>query len=205
VSNSETNYSTFPSFRYASKLGVLVAVLVGLTASKTLTEKRNEFFREAGSGYNIDAYYCAVNIVSTVEHSIQVIISSMLALWLRNSLAAWYSYYINFLLLAWLCVSWALFFPLVVQPKSVVLVTGFYMVFFSLLFSGSIDPIKYKDIYDNVGVAIFSGLLSPTRYFVEAMAVAESKCLPVSIFSLSCPDCDCFLSRSKLIQTHRWF
>lgn len=167
-------------FRYASKLGVLVAVLVGLTASKTITEKRNEFFREAGSGYNINAYFCAVNVVSTVEHSLQVIFSSMFALWLRNSLASWYSYYINFLLLAWLCVSWALLFPLLVQPKSVVLVTGFYMIFFSLLFSGGIDPIKYSDIYSSTGVALFSGLLSPTRYFIEAMAVSESRCLPVS-------------------------
>ena len=107
-------------------------------------------------------------------------ISSMLALWLRNSLASWYSYYINFLLLAWLCVSWALLFPLLVNPKSVILVTGFYFIFFSLLFSGGIDPVEYRDIYESSSVALFSGLLSPTRYFIEAMAVAESRCLPVS-------------------------
>lgn len=169
----------FEQCRYATKLGVLIAVLVALTATKTITEKRNEFFREAGSGYDINAYFCAVNVVSTIEHSFQVVFSSMLALWLRNSLASWYSYYTNFLLLAWLCVSWALLFPLIVQPKSVVLVTSFYVVFFSLLFSGGIDPVTYSDIYSNNGVAVFSGLLSPTRYFIEAMAVAESKCLPV--------------------------
>lgn len=162
-------------------MGVVIAVLVGLTATKTITEKRNEFFREAASGYNINAYYVAVNVVSTAEHSLQVIFSSMLALWLRNSVAAWYSYYINFLLLAWLCVSWALLFPLMFQPKSVVLVVGFYMVFFSLMFSGVNAPVKFGNIYGNTAVAIFSGLLSPARYFIEAMAVAESKCLPVGV------------------------
>lgn len=162
-------------------MGVIISVLVGLTATKTLTEKRSEFFREAGSGYNINAYFCAVNIVSTIEHSVQVMFSSMFALWLRNSLAAWYSYYVNFLLLAWLCVSWALLFPLLVPLKNVVLVTGFYMTFFALLFSGGIDPVEYSDIYDSTGVALFSGLLSPTRYFIEAMAVTESRCLPVSV------------------------
>ena len=123
---------------YATKLGVIVSVLVGLTATKILTEKRSEFFREAGSGYDINAYFCAINIISSLEHSIQVLIASMFALWLRNSLASWYSYYVNFLLLAWLCVSWALFFPLVVPLKNVVLVTGFYMTFFALLFSGTV-------------------------------------------------------------------
>ena len=110
----------------------------------------------------------------------QVVFSSGLALWLRNSFAPWYSYFFNFLLLGWLCVSWALLFPFIVQPKSVVLVTSFFIVFSSLLFSGGIKPVEYSDIYSSTGVAIFSGLLSPTRYFIEAMAVAESKCLPVS-------------------------
>lgn len=122
---------------------MVIAVLVGLTATKDLTEKRNEFFRESGSSYDVNAYFAAVNIVSTVEHTVQVMFSSMFALWLRNSLASWYSFYIHFLLLAWLCVSWALVFPLLIPPKNVVLVTGFYMAFFALLFSGGIDPIKY--------------------------------------------------------------
>jgi len=122
-------------------------VLVGLTATKILTEKRAEFFREAGSGYNIDAYFVAVNIFSTVEHSIEAMIASMFALWLRNSIAAWYSYYIHFLLLAWLCVSWALLFPLLVPPRNVVLVTGFYMTFLSLLFSGGIAPVTYQGMF----------------------------------------------------------
>ena len=129
--------------RYVLKLGVVVAVLVGLTATKVLTEKRSEFFREAGSGYSIDAYFVAVNIYSTFEHSIQVLVSSMFALWLRNSIASWYNYYINFVLLAWLCVSWALLFPLLVPLKNVVLVMGFYMTFFALLFSGAISPLTY--------------------------------------------------------------
>jgi hypothetical protein len=171
--------ASFVLRRYTNKCGVVVAVLVGLTATKILTEKRSEFFREAGSGYNIDAYFVAVNIIASVEHGFQCLLSSMFALWLRNTIATWYQYVISFLMLSWLCVSWALLFPLLVHPKNVVLVTGFYMTFFGLLFSGGVPPVKLTDIYAHVPLALFSGLLSPNRYFVEAMAVAESRCLPV--------------------------
>jgi hypothetical protein len=177
-------FDTFVLRRYTNKCGVVVAVLVGLTATKILTEKRSEFFREAGSGYNIDAYFVAVNIIATVEHGTQVLLASLFALWLRNTIATWYQYCISFLMLSWLCVSWALFFPLLVPPKNVVLVTGFYMTFFGLLFSGGVPPVKLSDIYASVPLSLFSGLLSPNRYFVEATVVAESRCLPVrSTFS----------------------
>ena len=36
------------------------------------------------------------------------------------------------------------------------------------------------EIYNNDVLAAFCGLLSPTRYFIESLAVAESRCLPVS-------------------------
>ncbi|CAB9510243.1 Putative white-brown complex homolog protein 30 [Seminavis robusta] len=163
---------------YANQCGVVVAVLVGLTATKIITEKRNEFFREAGSGYNINAHFCAINLIATLEHGVQVMLSSMFALWLRNSIASWYMYYVNFLVLSWLCVSWALVFPLLVGPSNVVLVTGFYMCFFALLFSGGVPPVRYPQLYNSPFTQLFCGLLSPTRFFVEAMAVTEGRCLP---------------------------
>ena len=78
------------SHRYANQCGVVVAVLIGLTATKIITEKRNEFFREAGSGYNINAHFCAINVIATLEHGLQVMLASMFALWLRNSVSSWY-------------------------------------------------------------------------------------------------------------------
>ena len=81
-------------------------------------------------------------------------------------------------MLGWLCTSWALLLPLLVPPKNVVLVVGFFMAFFGLLFSGGLAPVEYEDIYDNPAVGVFSGFVSPTRYFVEGLTVAESRCLP---------------------------
>merc|ERR1712176_729059 len=52
--------------QHALKLGVIIPVLLGLSASKVLTEKRVERFRESASGYNLNAYYLAVNITATV-------------------------------------------------------------------------------------------------------------------------------------------
>jgi hypothetical protein len=81
----------------------------------------------------------------------------------------------------WLVVSWSLFIPLVVPPNNVVLGVGFFMAFFGLLFSGALAPVQYRDnIYGDGGeaVAIFSGLTSVTRFFIEGMAVEELRCLP---------------------------
>ena len=36
-----------------------------------------------------------------------------------------------------------------------------------------------KVIYENYAAEVASGLLSSTRFFVEAMTVAEARCLPV--------------------------
>ena len=132
---------------YPVKTGIILAVLIGLTAIKILTHKRLEFFREAGSGFDTNAYFFAVNIIATIEHSIQVIIAAFFAYWIRKPISSWYNYYIQFFLLSWICVSWSLFFPMVLPPDSVVLVTGFFFAFCGLLFSGAFPPILYKSMY----------------------------------------------------------
>ena len=118
-------------------MGTMVAILVAISATKIITEKRKEFFREAGSGYNINAYFFAVNIVATMEHSVQIIICAAFDLWLRSSFALWYSYIVSFLLLGWIAVSWALLFPLLVRRDNMVLVTSFCMLLTCFLFSGA--------------------------------------------------------------------
>jgi hypothetical protein len=58
---------------------------------------------------------------------------------------------------------------------------GIFMAFFGLLFSGAFAPVKYREnIYGDGGeaVAIFSGLMTVTRFFIEGMAVQELRCLP---------------------------
>ena len=131
------------ALRYGIKMGVILAVMIGITALKIITTKRKEFFREAGSGYNVNAYTCAINVVATLETSIQIIIAAMFALWLRNSMSTWTSFFVNFLALGWITTSWALLFPLVVPAENVFTVAGFYFVLFSLLFSGGIAPVMY--------------------------------------------------------------
>ena len=129
---------------YGVKIAIITGVLVGLTAAKFLTEKRLMFFREAGSGYDVNAYFLSVNLTGMVVHSMQMVICSLFAFWLRDSVAKWHSYYVHFIMLAWLCVSWAMLIPLLVPPNNVVLATGFFMSFFGLLFSGGLAPVMYK-------------------------------------------------------------
>ena len=130
--------------RFPLKVGIILAVLVGLKATQIVTDKRIEFFREAGSGYDINAYYIAINIVASLEHSIQVFIGAYFAFWIRNPIVVWYSFFIHFLLLTWLCVSWALFLPMIVPQENVTLVVGFFFAFCGLLFSGALPPVTYQ-------------------------------------------------------------
>jgi hypothetical protein len=67
------------NFRFPLKVGIITAVLMGLQSTKVLTNKRIEFFREASSGYNINAYFVAINITATLEHSTQAVIICGLA------------------------------------------------------------------------------------------------------------------------------
>jgi len=163
---------------YALKVGVITAVLLGLNASKSITGKRLEFFRESGSGWDINAYFLALNITSTFEHTLQMILAAGVAFWLRDSAASGASTLVNYLMLMWLVVSWSFLIPLLVPANNSVLAVGFFMAFFGLLFSGGLEPVTYETIYDNDVAAVFCGIISVTRYFIEGMAVQEQRALP---------------------------
>lgn len=166
------------AFRYGLKVGVILAVIVGLTATRMVTSKRVEFFREAGSGYDVNAYFLAVNVMTTVEHSIQLLLVGLAAYWLRDSIVGRASYYVSFLMLAWLTVSWSLLLAVVVPPENIFSIVGFFMALTGMLFSGASPPILYSDIYAKPYLGLFCGFFSPTRYFTEGLAVSEYRCLP---------------------------
>lgn len=161
------------------KVGIMLCVLVGLSASSTLTSKRQEFFREAGSGYDLNAYFFAVNILSTTEHSIQVLLAATFATWIRHPIASYASYYIHFLLLTWITVGWSMLFPMFCSPDMVILIAGFFFTFCGLIFSGGFPPFGYKEIYEEAGMKEFlAGWISPTRFFFEGLTVGELRCMP---------------------------
>ncbi|VEU38252.1 unnamed protein product [Pseudo-nitzschia multistriata] len=165
--------------QYPMKVGIVLCIIVGLTATTNLTSKRMEFFRESGSGYDINAYFFAINIISTIEFSIQVLIAALFATWIRNPIASYISYYIHFLLLTWVTVSWSMFFPMVCSPDTVPLVAGFFFTFCGLVFSGAFSPFGYEAIYEEGGFKeVLVGWVSPTRFFFEALTVGEYRCLP---------------------------
>ncbi|KAL3921731.1 MAG: hypothetical protein SGILL_002591 [Bacillariaceae sp.] len=173
------SYSMTHQIQYPLKVGIILSVLLGLTATKIVTSKRLEFFREAGSGYNLNAYFWAISILSTVEHSVQVVIAAFFASWIRNPIGSNASYYVHFLLLAWVTVAWALLIPMVFPADNVTLVAGFFFAFCGLMFSGAFAPIQYHQIYEEGGFKeVFAGWISPTRFFYEALAVGEYRCLP---------------------------
>ena len=62
--------------RYGVSVAVIGSVLIALTAVKAITDKRLEFFREAGSGYNCNAYFLAVNVFTTIDQGCQILVCS---------------------------------------------------------------------------------------------------------------------------------
>jgi len=161
------------------QIAVIGSVLVGLAATKAISGKKLEFLRESSSGYNIDAYYLAITLVMTIEHSIQLIFAGLICGVIRSTPSSWCALIINFIMLGWVCVSWAILFSVIVPPKNLTIVTGFFMAFFGLLFGGAISPVEYEDIYSKLYLEILSGFLAPTRYFIETFVVSDFKCLPV--------------------------
>ena len=134
----------FPLYSFAMKIGVISGVLLGLTAAKGYTDKRLEFFREAGSGYNVDAYYLALHITTLMEQLVTMLCTALAAFWTRNSATNGIAFILNFFFLDWVVVAWGLFFPLFVQPNNVIVVTGIFIAFFGMQFSGMVDPILFR-------------------------------------------------------------
>ena len=165
---------------YALKVGVITAVLVGLAASRVITGYRLQFYREAASGYDPFAYFVSINFTSSIEHGFQILLCSVVGYWLRGSAAPLYAYFVNFLLLGWLAVSWSFLLSVITPTSSTTVVIGFFMAFFGLLFSGGLAPATYVEIYNSgrQALAAFCGLVSPTRYFIEMAAVNEHRALP---------------------------
>ena len=124
-------------YSFATVAATLSNFLLANCAIKFMLEKKAEFFRETGSGYNALSYFLAMNIYTSVEQGFQAICASLVSLWLRNSLCKWWMFVINFLILTWGAVSLALLIAIVIPPKHVILRA-------TLMLGGSIVGLNYK-------------------------------------------------------------
>ena len=129
---------------FGLSVGLIASILVALTSVKAITDKRLEFFREAGSGYDINAFFLAINMSTTVEQGLQMLLAAIIAQWTRSSVASPASFYVAFLLLGWISVSWSLLLALVTPPKNTTVILGFFMAFLGLLFGGTTSPGTYE-------------------------------------------------------------
>lgn len=165
--------------QYAMMIGIITSVLIGLNASKIITDKKQQFYRESQSGVNVTAYYLAASITATVEQGLIAFIGSIMAYLILVPSTDYIVYFWNMFVVTWLTVSWALLLAILSPLEAVNVVVGFWMAFFGLLFCGTLAPGLYTSLYQNDVLAVFSGFVSPLRFFVEGLAVSESKCLPI--------------------------
>ena len=130
--------------QYGLGVGLVASVLIALTSVKAITEKRLEFFREAGSGYNSNAYLLAINVSTTIEQGCQILLAAIIAQWTRHSISSVTAFYVAFLLLTWISMSWSLLIALLLPPKNTMVMLSFFMAFFGLLFGGALPPGDYE-------------------------------------------------------------
>ena len=126
--------------RYGMSVGIVAGVLLALTSVRAITEKRLEFFREAGSGYDSNAYLLAINLYTFIEQGCQILLAAIIAQWTRSSISSAGAFYLAFLLLSWVSVSWSLLIALITPPKNTMVFLGFFVAFFGLLFGGVLPP-----------------------------------------------------------------
>ena len=130
--------------RYGMSVGLVASVLIALTSVKAITEKRLEFFREAGSGYDSNAYLLAVNVSTSIEQGCQILLAAIIAQWTRHSISSVTMFYVSFLLLTWISVSWSVLIALILPPKNTMVILAFFMAFCGLLFGGALAPGDYN-------------------------------------------------------------
>jgi len=160
------------------QIGLITSVTVSLAALFTMSDKRLEFLRECASGYDMDAYFIAVHVSGTLEQSLQMVLAGCVNACLRNPVSSWFAFVGHFVMLGWVCSSWALLFCVVVPAKNLVLVTALFHALMGLILGGGLAPFTLIRIYESSFFNFVSGFFAPARYFMESLLVSDFKCLP---------------------------
>jgi len=126
----------------------------------------------------MDAYFIAVNVSGTIEQSLQMVLAGFVNACFRNPVSSWFTFMGNFVMLGWVCSSWALLFCVVVPQKNVVLVTALFHALMGLIFGGGLAPYTFDKIYESSRLNFVSAFFAPARYFIESLPVSDFKCLP---------------------------
>ncbi len=162
---------------YAMIANLLFAVLLTLSSVRSLGDNKLEFFREAGSGYSVGAFFLAQITLDQVQNSIQALWAAIASYELRTSLCPLTNYILLYQLTAWFCTGWSYFFSLVIPRDNLVMTSALFVSICGTLLSGSLSFLKFEDIYNSDFFAVFVGIFSSTRWFSEWMAVSEFRAL----------------------------
>ena len=180
-----TIYNCESIIGFGGQVSVVLVLCVVLSTALVFSEKRNQFFREAASGYDINAYFLAFNCFEMVWVCIKMILASFCCHWIRNSTSQQGALALEFVLLGWISSGWGFVFPLIpmVPTKFVLVSAAIFTSFSSLMLSGNVGAlIKFKNIYRGEYAwfaATIAGLFAPSRFFIESIAVNELKSTPV--------------------------
>jgi len=162
--------------QFTLKMGLVVSIMVAIAAQKPITTKKLEFFREAGSDYNVLAFFLAVTIIFYFDITIKMTFISLVALFFRGTITSSWPFIFNMLTITWSSAAWGIFYSTWASPENVVMLIGMHMVLGSF-FSGNTDIMTLEDLQNSWVKNLISSFVSPPRYYAETYAVNEEKCL----------------------------
>lgn len=162
--------------QFTLKMGLVVSIMVAIAAQKPITTKRMEFFREAGSEYNVLAFFLAVTTIFYFDITIKMTFISLVALFFRGTIASSWPFIFNMLTLTWSSAAWGIFYSTWASADNVVMLIGMHMVLGSF-FSGNTDIMTLEDLQNSWLKNLISSFVSPPRYYAETYAVNEEQCL----------------------------
>jgi ABC-type multidrug transport system ATPase subunit len=163
---------------YAMITNLLFVILLTLSSLRSFGDNKLLFYREAGSGFSVTAFFLSQLTLDQLLFSIQALWAAIASYELRTSLVPLWSHIWLYQLTAFFCSGWAYIFSLVVPRANLVMFSALFVSICGTMLSGSLTFLRYTDIYASGFMSVFVGMLSSTRWFTEWMIVSEFRSLP---------------------------
>ncbi|CAE8641796.1 unnamed protein product [Polarella glacialis] len=160
-------------FEFCLIANLLFNVLVTLSSMHVFADNKLIFYREAGNGYSVTAFFLANCLLDTLTATFYGIMSSLVVWAVRGSLCSAFNITALYVLVAWFSSGWSYVFSLCVPRGNLVMFSALFVVSCSTLMSGTLSFLKFDTVYSSPIIESVAGALSGGRWFVEWMTVSQ--------------------------------
>jgi len=174
-------------FEFCMLQCLLFSVLTTLVSLRSFSDHKLVFFREAGAGYSIAAFYLSQVTLDLLQLGTQAFIVALIHYEVRGTRCSFLSLVVLYQLVAAFNSGWAYIFALCVPRANVLVFSGIWTACFGTLFGGILSFLTFGDIYDSLALQLLIGALSSVRWFAEWVIVSENRTWPAQYSLASHP------------------